>query len=99
MPVKPITPDDLASGRGKNIPDQVIEAFNELIAETGGRVLQDDVVKRILAKMPIVERYEVFKKGWLDIEGIYGEAGWKVVYDKPGYNETYKANWTFTRKR
>jgi hypothetical protein len=41
---------------------------------------------------------EVYAKGWLNFEAIYEEAGWKVVYDKPGYNETYDANFTFTKK-
>ena len=26
-------------------------------------------------------------------------SGWEVVYDKPGYCETYKANYTFTKKK
>lgn len=96
---KPITPRDLVSGRGKNIPDEVIQAFNEVIAEGGGVVYQDVVVKRILSKLPDVPRHEVFEKGWLDVDGIYRKAGWKVTYDKPGFNETYDANWTFEAKR
>lgn len=95
---KPITPDEVE--RGKYIPPVVIEAFNELIAEGGGRVLQKDVVARILAKAGgAITSEEIFKKGWLDVEGMYREAGWNVVYDKPAYCETYDANFTFTRKR
>jgi hypothetical protein len=45
-----------------------------------------------------VSRQEVFDNQWLDIEDIYREAGWKVSYDKPAYNETYKAYFTFSRR-
>lgn len=43
-------------------------------------------------------RGDVFERGYLDIEETYRKAGWSVVYDKPGYNETYDAFYTFTRK-
>lgn len=95
---KPITPDETESG--KHIPPIVIEAFNELIREGGGRVLQKDAVALILVKAAgAVTLEEIFKNGWLDVEGAYRKAGWKVVYDKPAYCETYEANFTFTRKR
>jgi hypothetical protein len=94
---KPITPDEAESG--KHIPDEVFEAFNELIAEGDGDVLQKDVVLRILAKIPDTTREQIFKKGWLNVEPAYRKAGWKVTYDKPGYCETYEANFTFRRKK
>lgn len=31
----------------------------------------------------------------LDVEDVYRAAGWEVTYDKPGYNETYDATFTF----
>jgi hypothetical protein len=46
-----------------------------------------------------LNRNEIFKKGWLDVEEIYGKAGWKVEYDKPGYNEDYAAHFIFTNRR
>ena len=91
--VKPITPSEVSSG--KCIPDEVVEAFNELIVECGGCVRQVDAVARILSKMPGVSRETIFARGWLDIEAMYRKAGWRVVYDKPGYNEDYEANWQF----
>lgn len=41
---------------------------------------------------------EVFKKGWLNVEYLFRAAGWEVQYDKPGYNETYEAYFTFSKK-
>lgn len=96
---KPITPKELANAPSAHIPDEVIAAFNELIAETGGRVTQDAVVKRILAKMPDVPREDVFTKGWLNVDSVYRKAGWKVAFDRPGSDETYQAYWTFEARR
>ena len=40
----------------------------------------------------------IFKRHWLDVEDIFREAGWIVEYDKPGYNESYAANFTFKKE-
>lgn len=45
------------------------------------------------------QKQEILGNGWLDFEVVYEEAGWDVVYDKPGYNESYGANFTFKAKR
>lgn len=95
---KPITPEEVKLGG--HIPDEVIVAFNELIAESrGGVVLQEAAITRIMSKMPDVTRHQMFEKGWLDVEDVYRSAGWKVTYDKPGYNESYAASWTFCAAR
>jgi len=99
--VKPIKPGEVADKKKIDIPDAAFEAFNELIAENyNGRtatVYQDKVVERMAAKG--LNRNEIFKKGWLDVEEIYGKTGWKVEYDKPGYNEDYAAHFIFTNRR
>lgn len=41
---------------------------------------------------------EIFKKHWLDVEPIYEKAGWKVEYDKPGYNESGDAYFRLKEK-
>lgn len=41
---------------------------------------------------------DLFKNHWLDVEDIYREVGWKVEYDKPGYNESYPATFKFLRR-
>jgi hypothetical protein len=100
----PVTPQEALNLKKENIPDYVFTAFNELISEnlSNGRakVEQPNVVARILQKAAIgnieITRSEIFSKGWLDVEGIYRKAGWKVEYDKPGYNESYDAYFVFT---
>lgn len=103
--MKPISPDEIIP----SIPDFVIEAVNTLLKEKykhaiGKAVLlQDDVVEVILSAADkngqSLARQTLFDgKGWLDFEHLYEQNGWKVVYDKPSYCETYKATYTFTKK-
>ena len=44
-----------------------------------------------------LKRKEIYDKNWLDVEDVYESAGWKVEYDKPGYNENYEPTFTFSR--
>lgn len=94
----PISPDE--ARRANPIPDAVYEAFNELIVECDGVVYQEEVVERILLKMPELENdRSIYKKGWLNVEDAYREKGWDVTYDKPGYNETYRPYFRFAKRR
>ncbi len=97
---KPISPDDVGSIRTHSFPPGVIEAFNALIAlkwnGAAARITEDEAVLAIIAKTGVT-RQAVFGNRWLDVESCFRAAGWKVDYDKPGYNETYEASFTFTR--
>ncbi len=102
---KPISPKDVVSAKTKAMPDEVLEAFNELIAAnwngTESVVLQRDAVALIREKLkanPSDESKEIQTK-WLDVEPIYQREGWIVTYDKPGYNESYPASYTFKKRR
>lgn len=98
---KPITPDELVTRITESVPDGVVEAWNEMIAKRinggGSRVTQRDLVELICKKMGCC-RVDVFVNGWLHLEPMYEAAGWKVEYDKPGFNEPGDATFTFTRK-
>lgn len=110
--VQPIKPNEVAALKVNLIPDYVIEAFNQMIAENykvpskSATVYQDAVVKRILELSPKefvesltpITRQLIFDKGWLDIEEIFRSAGWDVKYDKPSYDESYEAYFKFTAK-
>lgn len=101
--VKPFTPQEIASKQLYSIPNEVIEAVNELLAESlsassdkpSCTILQDKIVKRILAKLPNKSSRDIFDNNWLDFEPIFEAYGWKVVYDKPAYNENYEASFNF----
>lgn len=101
----PITPDEVVAHKAAVvIPEKVFDAFNELIAQHwNGRdatFKKNDVVDLILAKYAESESVtmnSIYGNNWLDVEPIYREAGWDVVYDRPGYNESYDAKYIFKR--
>lgn len=99
---KPCTPDEIGALKGALLPKEVFQSVNELLAEkyTAGsaRILQNEIITRLMSKMDIT-RAEIFNRGLLNFEEVYRDYGWKVVYDKPDYNEDYEASFTFQRKQ
>jgi hypothetical protein len=103
---KPITPAEVAEYQAKIFPAEVFDAFNELIAKdfvNGSSTVKQPAVKaliieKIAANTPAGETPRPFEYKWLNIEEVYRKAGWKVEYDKPGYNETYDAYFVFRKK-
>lgn len=97
----PITPDQVGETKRLLFPQAVFDAFNAEIAATfssgSAVVLQGKVVDRMIAAG--IDRHDIFSKGYLNVEEAYKAEGWSVEYDKPGYNESYEANFTFRRKR
>ena len=98
--VAPIKASEIDKVRHQTIPDVVVEAFNELILKNfssgSATVMQDDVAKLIVQKG--LKRQDIFDNHWLDVEDLYRKNGWKVDYDKPGYNESYNAYFVFSAK-
>ena len=99
--VRPVTPDEVVAHKENVLPAAVLESFNELITRnfSGNQATfkQEDVVA--LMKRKGLKRTEIFKKGFLNVKDVYSKVGWTVEYDKPGYNESYPATFTFTKKK
>jgi len=98
--MKPISPDDVAEIVA--IPEFVIDVVNHLIRThyDNGRAIveQKEIVKEVREYMRVHEVFGQFKFTWLNFEELYRGVGWNVEYDKPGYNESYEANFKFTKK-
>ncbi len=96
---RPIKPEEISEKKVSLFPDEVFESFNELITqkfcESSATVTQDEVVALMVKKG--LDRTDIFEKGWLNVEDIYRKEGWLVDYDKPGYNESYHAIFTFSK--
>lgn len=96
---EPIKPQDIEFDTNK--PDEVIEVFNDLIRKYWDGYLatfkQDEAVILIANKMNKPSRF-LFENHYLDIEHLYRQAGWIVEFEKPGYNETFPATFTFRKK-
>lgn len=88
--VKPITPENVVEKKEQIMPDFVIEAFNTVIAKNyshgSARFNKDEAINAIIkASESSVTRQKIFDEKWLDVEGIYQRAGWKVSYDDDYY--------------
>lgn len=96
---RPITPEEVRERRIDFIPSIIFETINTMICEKfDGRsatLKQDDILDRVCNDCSSLGRQEILNKHYLDIEPFYREKGWKVEYDKPGYNENYPATFTF----
>jgi hypothetical protein len=102
--VKPIKPSVAAKKAQKakesNIPPEVIKIFNKLIVKNlnGNRAIieQEEAILTISSEMN-VPRQTIFDLNYLNVESIFRKEGWRVEYDKPGFNEFYEPTFTFSR--
>lgn len=101
--VKPFTPADARKQKAQGIPNEIIEAVNELLAKNFSDstiiIRQKDIEKQALLKLPGLTASDLYDRKWMDIEDMFRDAGWDVYYDKPGYNESYDAYFEFKPKR
>ncbi len=102
--VKPITPQEAHDAHEESIPHEVITAFNHLIKTNWNptslsAVVPQDAVAKLAAEALDVTEGVLYDHHWLDVEDLFRAAGWDVEYDKPGYNESYTASFTFRRKK
>jgi len=105
--VKPLSPDEVLEKKQMSIPDAMLEAINEMIVKkwngSEATFRQEDLLDLYFSKIGEsniqMNRTKVFDNHWMDFEEIYRKAGWKVSYDKPAYNESYPATFTFEKKK
>jgi hypothetical protein len=104
--VKPISPDEVLDAKKTSIPDEMFEAVNEMIVKkwngSEATFRQEDLMSLYLQKVGENDiqksRDKVYENHWMDFEDIYRKNGWSVSYDKPAYNESYPATFTFKKK-
>lgn len=99
MKGRPIRPEEVDSF--SEIPAEVFDAFNELISKNmdqGRATVKQREVADLAAEKIGCKVGDLFVNHWLNIETAYETAGWKVTYDKPGYNETYEAFFVFEKR-
>jgi hypothetical protein len=100
---KAITPEEILNNLENIIPSFVFEAINNLLKNkfrgNSVTIKQDEIIAEISRLKPGLNRNDIFEKKWLDFEKVYNKSGWSVTFDKPSYNETYDANFTFKPKK
>jgi hypothetical protein len=105
--VKPIKPEEILDKKAETIPAAMILAVNKLIALNwnghSSTFRQDDLLAEyfnITGEANDRANHEkLFAKRALDFEDVFRREGWKVVYDKPAYNESYEPTFEFSVKK
>ena len=112
--IEPITPAEAMGQKRCMIDPRAVDAINSLIVirmqPDGSATFTLEELALVIAvavgladpeaKETSHETFAIIKdRGWLDIEPIYEQAGWQVKFDKPAYNESYKAFFVFKPKR
>lgn len=99
--VQPITPQQAKDDFDNNKPWFVVQAFNTLISKNfdgnEAKFEQNDVIDEIIMLNSNISRDEIFKNHWLDVESFYKKAGWKVIYHKPDYTESFPSYFKFKK--
>jgi hypothetical protein len=94
----PIRPEEVAARKIKNLPEQVFEVFNDLIAQDfdghGATVDQKDVVDRLVAAGFTTKRID--DEDLCEVDAVYEASGWNVSYDKPDHGGY--GSYRFTKK-
>lgn len=105
--VKPMKPDEVLDRKIETIPDAIFEAVNAMIAlkwnGSEATFRQDDLLKKYFEISKETDDRATLDKLYdnhqMDFEDAYRREGWKVEYDKPGYNESYEPTFTFKVKK
>lgn len=100
--MKPITPKEAREKQLKDIPPYVIDAVNSLIVEKlfGKRAIitKKSIIEKIIDKSIFLTEEQIYKRGYLNFEPIFEEVGWKVIYMKPDWSDTWEPYFEFTEK-
>jgi hypothetical protein len=102
MEIKPFTPSEAKKHHAEGLPNEVISAINELLAENYSagrasiRIEKEVMIARIQGKMEGLSRERIIANNWLEIEAAYESFGWKVSYDNPSIGDTWVASFVFT---
>ena len=98
--MRPVTPSEVSKLKKELMPNWVLSVWNKLIAKNwdGYRsVVDQSEAINALRESPDNDNPGGSVVYYLEIEDIYRQAGWKVTYDKPGYNESYSAKFIFEK--
>lgn len=104
LSVKPISPKQANVDFKSALDPLMIKAVNNLLTKDAHsnfiRIKQKDIVAEYkrLHTVNGTEPLDVFKTNQLEFEDIFKEAGWKVSYDKPGWDESYDPAFDFEAK-
>lgn len=108
--IQPFSPAEAKAAKASALPKELIQAVNELLAERYKdrgdiHIKLKDVKARCRRILGIDEMFSddnpinIWPEGVWDFESVYGQFGWTVSYDSPGYNESYDGYYIFKKDK
>jgi hypothetical protein len=108
--MKAFSPAEAKGNKINVVPKELLQAVNELLSERYVdygeiHIKLKDVKARCKKILGVDEMFsginpmDSWPEGVWDFEPIYRQAGWKVSYDNPGYNESYDGFYIFNQKK
>ena len=99
--IKPLSPLEVKQKAIESIPSEMVQAVNELLIENASRssitLKQKDIEARFnKLSNGKYNHVDIYDKGWMDIEPIFRNAGWKVRYESPDRDQSFDEFFTFT---
>lgn len=106
--IQPFSPAEAKKAKVDSLPKELIQAVNELLAERYKdygtiNIKLKDIKARCRKILGIDEMFSSddpmnsWPTGVWDFEPVYERFGWKVSYDKPGFNESYDSFYIFKK--
>jgi ribosomal protein L14 len=106
--VKPISFEEINVAKKATIPDAIIVAANELLISNwdgkAARFTKNALISAYIKLIPDDDRSpsaiesELYKKHWLDIEELFSDVGWNVIFNSPDRDESFEDCYTFKKK-
>ena len=100
--IRPITPSQVVELKQEAMPEEVIEAFNELIIKNWNghvaKITKNAVINLIIEKLGKEDKYRtvISDKHYLDVEDIFEKAGWEVEFSIPSVDYCYDGWFRFS---
>jgi hypothetical protein len=105
---QPFSPSDALQAKINFIPPEIIETVNGYLSTrlnipNSISIKQEEIIQGARKLMGVrgegFSNHHFFNQGWLEIESLYQNCGWKVAYHKPSYDESFEAYFEFTAKK
>lgn len=99
--MKPLSPKEVIEN--KQFDSRIIEVVNSFLIKryvkgSSCTIKLKEIENELRSKYEDININELYENKQFDFEDEFRKVGWAVVYDNPGWNETYDSFFRFSKK-